>query len=69
MTHVDELQYQFRSSFFVSHELSPKDKQISDIILTLWTNFAKNKYVRSSLNLLFSPFFSFLVVVVVVVDF
>jgi len=43
VSHMDELQYIFHSDYFLTNKLSDEDKVMADIILTLWTNFAKTK--------------------------
>lgn len=41
VAHMDDLQYLFHCNYFVSADLSDEDKKMADIMLTLWTNFAK----------------------------
>lgn len=40
--HVDELMYLFNIGMFP--ELEGREKDVSDALLTIWTNFAKTGY-------------------------
>jgi len=41
--HADDLQFLFRCGYFQGTDLSDEDKKMADVMLSLWTNFAKTR--------------------------